>query len=343
MPRHAFQRTIVVTGGAGYIGSHMTKRLAGLGHRVIVLDNLSTGHRVAARFGELVVVDLCDRAAIAEVFDQNPIDAVMHFAGSSLVGESISEPGKYYRNNVCSTLNLLDVMRESGVQNIVFSSTAAIFGDPQYIPIDEAHPKQPINPYGASKLMVERVLEDYAASYGLNAVSLRYFNACGADPDGELGESHDPETHLIPLILQAASGRRESVSVFGSDYETSDGTCVRDYIHVVDLCHAHELALDRTMDGRLRGFNAVNLGNGDGYSVREVLEVARDVVAKDHLRFRVVDDDRRAGDPATLVADARYAERLLGWRPEYTGLESMIQDAWVWEKKGAGVADSSVG
>jgi UDP-glucose 4-epimerase len=343
MPSYGSQRTIAVVGGAGYIGSHMTKRLAGLGHRVIVLDNLSTGYREAARFGELIVVDLCDRSAIAEVFDQGPIDAVMHFAGSSLVGESINEPRKYYRNNVCATLNLLDVMLETGVSNIVFSSTAAIFGNPQYTPIDEAHPKQPINPYGASKLMVERVLEDYAASYGLNAVSLRYFNACGADPDGELGESHDPETHLIPLILQAASGRRESISVFGSDYETPDGTCVRDYIHVVDLCCAHELALDRLIDGHLQGFNAVNLGNGDGYSVRDVIEAARAVVVRDDLRIKVVDHDRRAGDPATLVADARYAERLLGWRPEYTGLESMIQDAWVWEKKGAGIADSSVG
>ena len=343
MSRLGSQQTIVVTGGAGYIGSHMTKRLAGLGYRVIVLDNLSTGHREAARFGELVVVDLCDRVAIAEVFDQSPIDAVMHFAGSSLVGESIKEPVKYYRNNVCATLNLLDVMRESSVRNIVFSSTAAIFGDPQYTPIDEAHPKEPINPYGSSKLMVERILEDCSISYGLNAVSLRYFNACGADPDGELGESHDPETHLIPLILQAASGRRKSISVFGSDYETPDGTCVRDYVHVVDLCLAHESALDLLMNGRLQGFNAVNLGNGDGYSVHEVLEAARDTVATDNLNFEVLNGGRRAGDPATLVADAKYAEHLLGWRPEYTELESMIQDAWVWEKKGAGIADDSVG
>jgi len=321
----------------------MTKWLAGLGHRVIVIDNLSTGYREAARFGELIVADLCDRAAISEIFDRNSIDAVMHFAGSSLVGESINEPGKYYRNNVCTTLNLLDVMREYGVSNIVFSSTAAIFGDPEYTPIDEAHPKQPINPYGASKLMVEQVLEDYAASYGLNVVSLRYFNACGADPDGELGESHDPETHLIPLILQAALGRRESISVFGNDYETPDGTCVRDYIHVVDLCRAHELALDRLMDGRLMGFNAVNLGNGDGYSVREVLGAALDIVTKDNLGFRVLDSDRRAGDPATLVADARYAQVLLGWRPEYTRLESMVEDAWVWEKKAVGTTENQTG
>jgi len=336
------QSTILVTGGAGYIGSHMTKLLAGLGYGVIILDNLSTGRLEAACFGELVVADLSERSEIVKIFDTNQIDAVMHFAGASLVGESIADPAKYYRNNVCGTLNLLDVMIEYSVLNIVFSSTAAIFGSPQYSPIDESHPKEPINPYGASKLMVERILENYATALGLNAVALRYFNACGADPSGELGENHDPETHLIPLILQAASGRRDSICVFGSDYDTDDGTCVRDYIHVLDLCRAHELAVDRLLNGRLQGFNAVNLGNGDGYSVREVLEAARDIVAKDNLSFKVLDGGRRDGDPATLVADARYAEHLLGWRPQYTRLESMIQDAWAWEKKGADSADSSV-
>jgi len=323
---------VLVVGGAGYIGSHMVKYLASRGFGPVVLDNLSTGHAESARFGQLVVGDLADQALLDQLFSEHTFVAVMHFAAASLVGESMEHPAKYYRNNVSNTLNLLDAMVKHGVKDFIFSSTAAIFGEPQYTPIDEAHPKNPINPYGASKLMIERILEDYAAAYGLNSVSLRYFNACGADPEGDLGELHDPETHLIPLVLQAASGRRDSIKIFGSDYPTPDGTCVRDYIHIVDLCQAHHKALEKLLDKSLSGAQAFNLGNGNGFSVKEVIETASAVVSKDGKSITVDKAERRPGDPAVLVADAKAALKILNWQPEYPSLELMVEHAWAWEQ-----------
>lgn len=324
---------ILVVGGAGYIGSHMVKQLARAGHSVVVLDNLTTGFRELACHGKLVVGDLADTALLERLFAEYRFDGVMHFAAASLVGESMQDPGKYYCNNVANTLNLLEVMVRHEVKHFIFSSTAATFGEPEYVPIDEAHPQRPINPYGASKWMVERLLQDFHAAHGLNSVCLRYFNACGADPEGELGECHDPETHLIPLILQAASGRRESITVFGRDYATADGTCIRDYIHIEDLCSAHALALGALVRGDKQGALAYNLGNGQGYSVQQVIEAVERVVAEDGRTLRVEEGSRRPGDPAQLVADATLARRELGWQPKYTDLEAIIRHAWAWEKK----------
>ncbi|CEP36873.1 UDP-glucose 4-epimerase [Halomonas sp. R57-5] len=324
---------ILVVGGAGYIGSHMVKQLSKAGKQVVVLDNLSTGFRELACYGQLVVGDLADTVLLERLFREHQFDAVMHFAACSLVGESVGDPAKYYRNNVSNTLNLLDVMVRHHVRHFIFSSTAATFGEPEYTPIDEAHPQAPINPYGASKLMVERALQDYATAYGLNSVSLRYFNACGADPEGVLGECHDPETHLIPLILQAASGRRKSITVFGRDYPTEDGTCIRDYIHIEDLCSAHALALQALVDGELSGALGFNLGNGQGYSVQEVIDVVKDIVAEDSCELAVEEGERRAGDPARLVADATQAKKALGWQPQYADLITIVRHAWAWEKK----------
>jgi UDP-glucose 4-epimerase len=242
-------------------------------------------------------------------------------------------PSKYYRNNLSNTLNLLDVMVRHDVGHFIFSSTAATFGEPDYTPIDEVHPQKPINPYGASKLMVERVLQDYAGAYGFNSVCLRYFNACGADPEGELGENHEPETHLIPLILQAASGRRQSITVYGTDYPTEDGTCIRDYIHIHDLCSAHLLAFNHVYSGVGAGALTFNLGNGKGFSVRQIIKAAQRIVAEDGCVIDVIEGERRAGDPAVLVADASCAKRVLGWQPEYADLETIIRHAWSWEKK----------
>jgi len=322
---------VLVIGGAGYIGSHMVKYLASRGFAPVVFDNLSTGHADSARFGQLVVGDLADQALLDQLFTEHTFVAVLHFAAASLVGESMEHPAKYYRNNVSNTLNLLDAMVKHSVKDFIFSSTAAIFGEPQYTPIDEMHPKDPINPYGASKLMIEQILEDYAAAYGLNSVSLRYFNACGADPESDLGELHDPETHLIPLVLQAASGRRESIKIFGSDYPTPNGTCVRDYIHIVDLCQAHHKALEKLIDKSLSGAHGFNLGNGKGFSVKEVIETADAVVSKDGKTIMVDKAERRPGDPAVLVADAKVATEMFYWQPEYQCLEVMIEHAWAWE------------
>lgn len=324
---------ILVVGGAGYIGSHMVKQLGRAGHSVVVLDNLTTGFRELACHGELVVGDLADTALLERLFAEHRFDGVMHFAAASLVGESMQDPGKYYRNNVANTLNLLEVMVRHEVKHFIFSSTAATFGEPEYVPIDEVHPQRPINPYGSSKLMVERMLQDYASAYGVNSVCLRYFNACGADPEGELGECHEPETHLIPLILQAASGRRESITVFGRDYATDDGTCVRDYIHIEDLCSAHALALEALVSGEKRGALAYNLGNGQGYSVQQVIEAVRQVVAEDGCTLEVKEGERRAGDPAVLVADATLARQELGWQPQYAELDTIVHHAWAWEKQ----------
>lgn len=317
---------ILVVGGAGYIGSHMVKKLAKAGNDVVTLDNLSYGYRDAVKYGEFVEGDLGDDAVLDKLFKAGDIDAVMHFAGFIQVGESMTKPAMYYHNNVTNTLTLLDAMLRHHVKNFIFSSTAAIFGEPEYTPIDEKHRKQPINPYGHSKLMIEQVLDDYDAAYGLRATCLRYFNAAGADPDGELGERHVPETHLIPLILQAASGRREDIKVFGDDYQTDDGTCVRDYIHINDLCDAHLLALQKMMrDDQSARYN---LGNGKGFSVKQVIDIAREISGND---FKVSIEPRRAGDPAVLVADATLANQTLDWKPEFADLESIVKTAWDWE------------
>ncbi|MGO9445579.1 MAG: UDP-glucose 4-epimerase GalE [Thiobacillaceae bacterium] len=319
---------ILVVGGAGYIGSQMVKHLLNNGCRVTTFDNLSTGHRNAVLGGTLVVEDLANAGALDALFRNDHFDAVMHFASFIQVGESVVDPAKYYANNVANTLNLLNAMVAHGVQRFIFSSTAAVYGEPQYNPIDESHPKEPISPYGRSKWMVEQFLQDYARAYGLRFIALRYFNAAGADPDGQLGERHDPETHLIPLVLQAASNRRPHISVFGRDYETPDGTCIRDYIHVVDLCEAHWLALGALLAGSPSA--VYNLGNGQGFSVQQVINAAREVTGRD---ITVVDAPRREGDPARLVSDATQALRALGWQPTRFDLNTIIEDAWRWESK----------
>ena len=317
---------ILVVGGAGYIGSHMAKMLAKSGYEVLILDNLSTGFRDAARYGRLIEGDLADQNLLDQIFSENSIAAVLHFAALSQVGESVREPARYYRNNVANTQNLLDAMLGHEVRRFIFSSTAAIFGEPEYTPIDESHRLSPINPYGRSKRMVEEMLADYDHSYGLRFVTLRYFNAAGADPGGKLGERHDPESHLIPLVLQVASGRREYIAVYGNDYPTPDGTCIRDYIHVWDLCSAHLLALEHLLaDG---GSHAFNLGNGKGFSVQEVIDTARSVTGQD---IPVQKWERRAGDPAMLVADSKRARLVLGWHPRFYDLETIIEHAWQWE------------
>jgi UDP-glucose 4-epimerase len=317
---------ILVVGGAGYIGSHMVKQLAQSGHDVLTLDNLSYGYRDAVRYGEFIEGDLGDSTVLDAIFKAGDVDAVMHFAGFIQVGESVIKPAMYYHNNVVNTITLLDAMLRHEVKNFIFSSTAAIFGEPEYTPIDEKHRKQPINPYGHSKLMIEQVLEDYDAAYGLRSTCLRYFNAAGADPDGELGERHIPETHLIPLILQAASGRREDIKVFGDDYATADGTCVRDYIHINDLCEAHSLALQKMINSDQSA--RYNLGNGQGFSVKQVIDVAREVSGRD---FKVTIELRRAGDPAVLVADATLAKKELDWQPKFADLKDIVRTAWHWE------------
>lgn len=319
---------ILVAGGAGYIGSHMVLGLHDAGFDVVTVDNLYSGHEDAVLAGEFVRGDIGDAAFLDRLFERMRIDAVMHFAAHIEVGESVADPGKYYLNNFTNAQVLLDAMRRHGVDAFIFSSTAAIFGEPQYVPIDEAHPKAPINPYGRSKWMVEQLLEDYDRAWGLRSVALRYFNACGADPQCRIGERHDPESHLIPLILQAASGRRERITVFGDDYDTPDGTCVRDYIHVNDLCDVHLLALRRLLDGGAS--DRFNLGNGQGFSVREVIDTARAVTGRE---IPEVHGERRAGDPARLVADAGRARSELGWNPGLADLDVIISHAWAWEQK----------
>ncbi|WP_083801061.1 UDP-glucose 4-epimerase GalE [Methylovorus sp. MP688] len=322
---------VLVVGGAGYIGSHMVKMLLGEGHDVITFDNLSSGYRDAVVGGTFVQADLADKAALDEVFVKHAPDAVMHFASYIQVGESVRHPDKYYLNNFTNTMNLLDAMVKNGVNYFIFSSTAAVFGEPEYVPIDEAHAKNPLNPYGRSKLMVEQALGDYERAYGIKSVCLRYFNAAGADPEGQLGERHEPETHLIPLVLQAISGRRDNITVFGRDYDTPDGTCIRDYIHIVDLCSAHSLALRKLMETNIS--RRYNLGNGAGFSVQEVIAAAQKVTGKP---IKVAEGERREGDPARLVADASLARSELGWKPVYADLDTIIQHAWQWESKTVG-------
>lgn len=319
---------ILVCGGAGYIGSHINKMLNQQGYETVVFDNLVYGHREAVKWGELVVGDLNDSEALKKLFDRYDFDAVFHFAAYAYVGESVTDPEKYYFNNVSNTLNLLHAMKEHGVKKIIFSSTCATYGEPERVPITEDMPQNPINPYGATKLMVERIFKDYNTAYALQFVVLRYFNAAGADPDGEIGESHNPETHIIPLVLDAASGLRSDVKVFGTDYDTPDGSCVRDYIHVTDLASAHLLALHHLENGRESDF--FNLGNEKGTSVLEVVDSVKRVTGKD---FTATLTDRRPGDPAKLVGSSKKAKEILGWKPQFEDIDTIVSHAWKWHEK----------
>lgn len=322
--------TILVTGGAGYIGSHAVLALKRAGYGVVILDNLVYGHQDLVEKVlqvELIVGDTNDRPLLDELFTKHNIGAVMHFSAYAYVGESVTDPGKYYRNNVVGTLTLLEAMLAASVKSFVFSSTCATYGVPKTVPIPEDHPQDPINPYGATKLMVERVLTDFDIAYGLKSVCFRYFNAAGADPTGLLGEDHNPETHLIPLVLMAAMGKRQSVSIFGTDYPTSDGTCVRDYIHVADLADAHVLGLEYLLQG---GNTATfNLGNGNGFSVREVIDTAKEVTGQE---IEVVESDRRPGDPPVLVGSSDKARKILGWDPKYPAIREILSHAWHWHQ-----------
>lgn len=318
---------VLVTGGAGYIGSHAVRLLARAGHEVWVYDNLLHGHRQAVREARLIEGQLADRPRLTAALGDNKIDAVMHFAALAYVGESVAEPAKYYENNVVGSLHLLEAMRAAGVTRIVFSSTTATYGVPDRVPITEDMPQRPINPYGTTKLFVERALADYAGAYRFGYAALRYFNAAGASPAGDLGEDHDPETHLIPIVLEVALGQREHVTIFGDDYPTPDGTCIRDYIHVDDLGSAHVLALEQLVPGE--GLK-LNLGTGRGASVREVIDTCRRVTGHP-IPERM--GARRAGDPPQLVADAASAQRVLGWKPQHPSLESIIRTAWSWHSQ----------
>jgi len=317
---------VLVTGGAGYVGSHAAKLLAASGHDVVIVDNLAEGHRAAVGKLPLVVADLLDQAAIVDVLTKHRIEAVMHFAAFAYVGVSVTEPAKYYHNNIVGTLALLDAMLAADVRRIVFSSTCATYGVPTKVPIREDHPQAPINPYGFTKLAIERALADYSHAYGLGYAALRYFNASGAAADGTIGEDHDPETHLIPLVLQVALGQRESVDIFGTDYPTPDGTCVRDYIHVDDLAAAHLLAIKKLGDGSAI---KLNLGTGRGASVQEVVDIARAVTGH-KIPTRLT--GRREGDPPELVADPAAAKRELGWVAEHQDMRGIIESAWRWHK-----------
>lgn len=319
---------ILVCGGAGYIGSHMAKMLAGQNHSVTVFDNLSTGHRQAVQWGRFVQGDLLSVSDLNTLFEGPQFDAVMHFSAKSLVGESMLNPALYYSNNVIGTLNLLEAMRQHEVRKIVFSSSAATFGNPVQELINENHPQAPINPYGQTKLMVEKILQDFAAAYGLRSVSLRYFNAAGADQEAAIGESHDPETHLIPNVLKSVLQGGSRLKVFGKDYDTKDGTCVRDYIHITDLCTAHLQALD--FMEREEGAHGFNLGNGQGFSILEVIHAAEMAVG-DRIPFEF--EARRPGDPPRLVADAVLARNELGWQPSFTDLNDILGTAWNWHKQ----------
>ena len=325
---------ILVTGGAGYVGSHACKALAGAGYRPVVYDNLSRGHREAVRWGPLIEGDLHDTDQVAAALQTHRVTAVMHFAAYAYVGESVGEPATYYRNNVGGTLALLEAMRRTGTGAIVFSSTCAVYGSPERLPIDEATPKLPLNPYGETKLAVERALHWYAGAYGLRFAALRYFNAAGADPEGEIGEDHDPETHLIPRVLRAALGTGEPVEVYGSDYPTADGTAIRDYIHVADLGDAHVRALAYLGAGGENG--AMNLGTGEGCSVRQVIAAVERIAGR-AVPFR--EAARRPGDPPELVADPALARARLGWEPHHSDLDTIIRTALDWERR-AGRAPS---
>jgi len=312
---------IFITGGAGYIGSHMVKTAYKAGHDIITIDNLSTGHQDAVLFGKFEFCNVLDFKELDKLFKKHKPDAVMHFSSFSLVGESVSDPFKYYNNNVTGTLSLLKAMIDNNCNKLIFSSTAAIFGNPEYIPIDEKHPKKPINPYGKSKLMVEEILKDFESAYNLKYVSFRYFNAAGHDPEGELSERHNPETHLLPIIMQTVKGQRDSVSIFGTDFDTNDGTCVRDYIHVDDLANAHLKGLDYLDKNESKSVE-FNLGNGIGHSVKEVIQQVKDITGKN---FTVIEGVRRDGDPSILIANGEKAKKELNLLSNYDGIRSIIK------------------
>jgi UDP-arabinose 4-epimerase len=321
---------VLVTGGAGYIGSHTCKALAAAGHEPVVYDSMEFGHDWAVRWGPIERGCVLDTEQLAETMVRYQTDSVIHFAAYIQAGESVTDPSKYYRNNTLGSLSLLDAMRQAKVSRIVFSSTAAVYGDPQQIPIPETHRLEPVNPYGQTKLMAERILADHCSAHGIRATALRYFNAAGADPTGKIGEDHEPESHLIPIILNVALGRQKEVTVFGNDYDTPDGTCIRDYVHVSDLADAHVKALTRL--NTHTGFSAYNLGTGRGYSVKEVITTGERVTAK---KISVRYGPRRPGDPPKLVADPAKAMRELNWKPIRSDLETQIADAWAWHQSQA--------
>lgn len=317
---------VLVVGGAGYIGSHAVRKLTDAGHHVLVYDNLSRGHREAVPDGLLIEGELTDTATLTRVLTEHGIEAVMHFAAFALVNESVNDPALYYQNNVVATLSLLEAMRLADVKKFVFSSTTATYGEPDQVPISEDTPQRPINPYGFTKLVIEQALADYAEAYGMGYAALRYFNAAGAHPDGTIGEDHEPETHLIPIVLQVALGQRDSITIFGNDYQTSDGTCVRDYVHVNDLADAHLKALDKI---RPSTGICLNLGTGRGTSVREIIDACREVTG--HAIPEKI-GQRREGDPSELVADASRAQDQLGWKPQYVDVRSIVETAWRWHQ-----------
>jgi UDP-glucose 4-epimerase len=319
--------TVLVTGGAGYVGSHTVKAMREIGIPCVILDNLVRGYRELALDAKVIVGDTADSRLVRRILDEHQVTAVMHFAAYAYVGESVEKPAMYYENNVAATVHLLKTTVESGIKRFVFSSTCATYGMPETVPMTEEHPQRPVNPYGASKLMVERVLQDFDRAYDLKSVVLRYFNAAGADPSGRIGERHDPETHLVPLTLQVAAGLRDSVTIYGTDYATDDGTCVRDYIHVTDLAQAHILGLRSLEAGNPS--DVFNLGNGNGFSVRQVVNAAARVTGR---RIKTTEGPRRAGDPPMLVGSSAKAKRALGWMPRFETLEAILDTAWRWHK-----------
>jgi UDP-glucose 4-epimerase len=319
------ERMILITGGAGYVGSHANKYLHQNGYETVVFDNLIRGHREFVKWGKFVQGDLANIDQLRRCFSENAIDAVMHFAGFAYVGESVTDPLRYYENNVANTLKLLNVMREFGVNRFIFSSTCSTYGNPERLPLTEDHPQRPVNPYGRTKLMVEEILKDFEIAYGIRHVNLRYFNAAGADPDSDIGERHNPETHLIPLILEAACDAEKELMIFGTDYDTPDGTCIRDYIHVTDLADAHLRALKYLNNGGPS--DSFNLGNGNGFSVREVIRTAEEITGR---KINAVPWQRREGDPAVLIGSSEKAKSILGWNPTYNRLPTIIETAWNW-------------
>ncbi len=321
-------KNVLVTGGAGYIGSHTCKALAAAGYTPVTIDSLVYGHEWAVKWGPLVNGDILDRAALDRVFKKYNPGGILHFAAFIAVGESVENPGKYYRNNVAGTITLLEAARDHGCRNFVFSSTAAVYGEPKQIPIPVGHEKAPLNPYGLSKWMMEQILADFDRAHGIRHGVLRYFNASGADPDGEIGEAHDPETHLIPLIIKAAMGVRPEIKIFGTDYPSHDGTAVRDYIHVTDLAEAHVKALDLLLYGH-ESF-ALNMGTGKGHTVREVIKTVEDVGG---VKVPAVETGRRPGDSPVLVADSSAAYKLLDWKPMHTDIKDIVSSAWRWHEK----------
>lgn len=326
-------QSILVTGGAGYIGSHTVRMMADQGYQLVVLDNLVYGHRkaICSKGVELIVGEMADDELVERIFKEHSVSAVIHFAAYAYVGESVTDPGKYYRNNAAAPLVLLEAMRRHGCDTFIFSSTCATYGNPEYVPMDEKHPQQPINPYGRSKLMLEQILDDYDHAYGIRSAKLRYFNACGCSTDGVIGEDHDPETHLIPRVLMALTGEIEKVMVFGTDYDTPDGTCIRDYIHVLDLADAHVRALEY-LRGGAPSF-ACNLGTGEGVSVQQILDIVEKVTGK---KVPVEYGPRREGDPPQLVAAPARAKEVLGWEASYMDVTASIETAWQWMSQAHG-------